>query len=411
MEAMVLFKKSILILFITFLIVGRGCNKNIVDKSPGYEIGSYYFPNYHPNDSRNKAHHGPGWSEWELVKNAKPRFPGHQQPKIPLWGYVDEADPKVMEMKIDAAADHGIDYFIFDWYYYDDGPFLQRCLEEGYLKASNNDRVKFCLMWANHNWLDIHPVRKEARRKGPKILYPGKIKIETWDKMTDYIIETYFKHPSYCKIDGEPYFSVYDLTRFMQIFGSVEATAKGIVEFRRKVKEAGFLDLNMNAVVWRRTILPTDEKVTNISELVKKLGFDSITSYVWVHHVRMPKFPQTPYTYVQEKYFEYAKATADTFGLPYYPNVTMGWDSSPRAHQDDPYENIGYPFMATLSGNTPVAFKNALIQMKILLDEHPECNRIFNINCWNEWTEGSYLEPDTIHKMAYLEAIRDVFGN
>ncbi len=33
-----------------------------------------------------------------------------------------------------------------------------------------------------------------------------------------------------------------------------------------------------------------------------------------------------------------------------------------------------------------------------------------NINCWNEWTEGSYLEPDEVHGMKYLEAVRDVFG-
>jgi hypothetical protein len=35
---------------------------------------------------------------------------------------------------------------------------------------------------------------------------------------------------------------------------------------------------------------------------------------------------------------------------------------------------------------------------------------ILNINCWNEWTEGSYLEPDTVHGMKYLEAVREVFG-
>jgi hypothetical protein len=44
-----------------------------------------------------------------------------------------------------------------------------------------------------------------------------------------------------------------------------------------------------------------------------------------------------------------------------------------------------------------------------LLSE-PSAHRILNINSWNEWTEGSYLEPDTVNGMAYLEAVRDVFG-
>src|ERR1041384_3177331 len=94
------------------------------DASRPITVVSYYFGNYHPGDPRNAKQKGPDWSEWELVKNAKPRFPGHEQPHVPLWGYQDESKPAVMAQKIAAAADHGIDAFIFDWYYYDDGPFL-----------------------------------------------------------------------------------------------------------------------------------------------------------------------------------------------------------------------------------------------------------------------------------------------
>lgn len=55
-------------------------------------------------------------------KSLPAKVPGHHQPNVPLLGYVDEKDPKVMAMKIDAAADNEIDCFIFDWYIYEDGP-------------------------------------------------------------------------------------------------------------------------------------------------------------------------------------------------------------------------------------------------------------------------------------------------
>jgi len=377
------------------------------DQSPGYTIAAYYFPNYHV-DKRNEKILGKDWTEWELVKKAKPRFNDHHQPKVPEWGYTDESKPEVMAQKIKAAADNGIDVFIFDWYYYNDGPFLEDGLEKGFQKAPNKQRMKFALMWANHNWVDIFP--KKAGEK-PKLLFPGKISPATWDTMTDYIITHYFKDPSYWKIDGKPYFSIYDLTRFLEIFGSDDKTIEGIKKFRDKVKEAGFPGLNLNAVVWGNTILPSTQNVVNAEELVKKLGFNSTTSYVWIHHVPLPDFPQTPYKYVEDKYFEFAKSKEENDEyLPYIPNVSMGWDPSPRCGQEDGYKNTGYPCMATISGSTPSAFKNALGRMKEFVDKHPGTHNILNINSWNEWTEGSYLEPDTTHGMAYLNAIKQVFS-
>jgi hypothetical protein len=66
--------------------------------------------------------------------------------------------------------------------------------------------------------------------------------------------------------------------------------------------------------------------------------------------------------------------------------------------------------MATMSGNTPEAFRTALTKAKTWLDHRDPADRILTINAWNEWTEGSYLEPDTVNGMAYLEAIKAVFG-
>lgn len=371
----------------------------------------YYFPNYHI-DARNQALHGPGWTEWELVKRAVPRWPGHQQPRVPAWGYTDEADPGQMAQKINAAADHGIDAFLFDWYWYNDGPFLQRGLEEGFLPAHNNTRLKFALMWANHNWIDIHPACWSGN---PALLYPGAVTEDTFDRMTDYIIERYFQHGSYWLLDGAPYFSIYDLGTLVESFGGGDRTAALLQRFREKVKAAGFSDLHLNAVVWGGTnwadFVPTQaDELHTAAASVKALGFDSVTSYVWIHHVALPDFPQTAYQYVQEHYAAYRARAQESFaavGLPYYPNVSMGWDASARTQPTEPHANLGYPYMPAISGNSPQAFEKAIRETAEFLSPRPAAQQVFTINAWNEWTEGSYLEPDTVNGMSYLEAIRD----
>ena len=74
-------------------------------------IYAYYFPNWHVTP-QNEIWHGKGWTEWQCVKYATPRFPGHVQPKVPLWGYEDESDPNVAAKKIACALKFGISGFI-----------------------------------------------------------------------------------------------------------------------------------------------------------------------------------------------------------------------------------------------------------------------------------------------------------
>ena len=386
------------------LVLGGCCN--LTKAEDAITVASYYFGNYHPGDPRNDKNKGPGWCEWELVKAAKPRFPGHQQPKVPQWGYIDESDPKVMAMKIDAAADHGVNAFIFDWYYYDDGPFLDRCIDRGYLKAPNNNRVKFALMWANHDWTDIHPYKRGTPRNQ---LYHGRVSSENFEKICDLVIKDYFLHPSYWRIEGRPYFSFYDLSKLVANFGSVEATRTALDKFRAKAMAAGLPGLHLNAVAWGQPILPGEKVPTDLVGLIKALGFDSTTSYVWVHHVAL-KQQVTDYNQARDDYFKYWDRAATMYGVPYFPNISMGWDPSPRADQRDVFGNFGYPFTNTIGNNTPERFREALALAKQRLLARLGGPRVLTINCWNEWTEGSYLEPDTVHGMKYLEAIQDVFG-
>jgi len=375
-------------------------------QNPRPQVAVYYFPNYHV-DARNEKVHGPGWTEWELVKAAKPRWKGHALPRTPLWGYTDEADPKQMGQKIAAAADHGVDAFIFDWYWYNDGPYLQRGLDEGYLGAKNRSRVKFALMWANHDWTDIHP-RKLT--EDPRVLYPGEISRKTFDRATAHVIKHYFAQTSYWRLDDCPYFSIYDLPRLISSFGGIKATARALKQFRLRTRQAGHRDLHLNLVLWQHGILAGERSIPVSPKMLTEFGFDSITSYVWIHHVPLKPFPVMPYQKVCDQYLKYADRTARRFrGMPYFPNVTMGWDASPRTLQTDRHLDVGYPFMGAMSGNTPANFKRALQAVRRWLKDRPANQQIATINAWNEWTEGSYLEPDTEQRLGYLEAIREVF--
>lgn len=379
-----------------------------------YTVACYYFPNYHV-DARNEKIHGKGWTEWELVRAARPRFDGHFQPKEPMWGYCDEADPNVMAMKIDAASEHGIDAFIFDWYWYNDGPFLDKCLNNGFLGASNTAKLKFALMWANHDWYNIHPTSTDFIRnwaKDPaagkeKLLYPGLVTEKTFDYITDMLVNEYFTRENYWLIDECPYFSIYELNMLINSFGGIANTKKQLDKFTNKAIKAGFGGLNLNAVIFAKTVLPGEVAIP-VEKVLDELGFNSCTSYVWIHHIETKEFPTTDYIAAMRDYFSKWDEIEAKINIPYYPNITMGWDSSPRTDQSDVFDNIGYPYTPILSHNTPENFKTVL---KLTKDKMIDKNAdIVTVNCWNEWTEGSYLEPDTVYGMRYLEALKEVYG-
>lgn len=371
------------------------------------EIAAYYFPNYH-KDPRNAARHGPDWTEWELMRRAEPRFQGHRQPVIPAWGYQDESDPKVMAQKIACAADHGIDVFIFDWYYYEDGPFLEGALERGFLKTPNRERIKFALMWANHTWIDIHPAKASpSPNDDAPIQFPGEVSLRAFREITKRCVEKYFCEPNYWKINGCPYFSIYDLSRFLTGLGGVENAREAILEFRELVKNAGFPDLHLNAVLWQYTILPGEVAIADPHATLQQLGVDSYSSYVWVHHVEMRDFPCTSYFQMEEEYHAYWDNVEKQAMLPYLPNVTMGWDPSPRTVPSDSFRPLGYPFTPILEHNSPENFGSAVAEALKRIASTDRNLKALTINAWNEWTEGSYLEPDTHHGLGYLEALRE----
>lgn len=372
------------------------------------QLAAYYFPNYHL-DCRNEKRHGANWTEWELMKCARPRFEGHRQPKLPLWGFEDEADPMVMNKKINAAADSGIDAFVFDWYWYD-GPYLERALDEGFLNAPDRSKIKFALMWANHDWMDRHPINFANSFNAP-LVYPWTSTCKSISFVWEYIIQNYMTKPEYWYVDGKPYFSIYAVNRFIDQMGGAEKTAEVLAEFRTLAQKAGLPGIHINAV-WYDNLAGQPFCVCDPERWTKELGFDSYTSYnsisttpIWLKDDSLTvNFDQAV-----DEYSLLAKKALDTLSAPYFPVATAGWDSSPRCVQSETYRLGPYPYLPVMEPDAK-AFRRQLEKLSALLAEKRPAEQILFINAWNEWTEGSYLEPDTVQEYAYLEEIKEFTG-
>ena len=139
---------------------------------------------------------------------------GFSLAKVLAPGDFARQDPRtqVRGAMLRLVADRGVDVFLFDWYAYEDGFFLDGALDRGFLAAPNRDRMKFALMWANHDWTDIHPARRGVR---PARLYPVAVTPARFHEIADHVITRYFPHPDYWRVEGRPYFSIYDLNQFL----------------------------------------------------------------------------------------------------------------------------------------------------------------------------------------------------
>ena len=366
-----------------------------------YDVAAYVWPSYTGDDLRARLFWKEGYGEWQTVHNAPENSKGkpsnYRWERKPLWGYLNEADPKVMEMEIDCACRHGVNVFIYDWYWYDGRPFLETCLHNGYLKAANNDLVKFYLMWSNHNvyhtWdIDLSSVPELEK----DMIWTGCVDMDEFKKLVKLWIEKYFSHPSYYQIDGKPVFMIYDLNRFLQGLGGSDNARIALNYFRSEAQKAGFPGVHLQVVMNKVDQLDyKGEWGGQAGNIYEMLQFDSVVHYQMKAVTDMNRDYRQIIAATQEEYDR-----IDRLGVRYFPHVSLGWDNNPRfrTFQD-----------CVTTNNTPENVELALRQAKDYVDSHHLPAPLVIVNSWNEWTETSYLQPDNINGYGYLEAIKRVF--
>lgn len=387
-------KNRLCLLFVflccSILLFGQG-------KKQKYDIAAFLYPAYASDDPRLRPFWPMGIGEWETVMTMQKRNPGHYWNRKPLWGYINEADPSVMSMEIEQATKHGVNVFIFDWYWYDGRPFMETTLDNGFLKAENVNKMQFYLMWANHDVLNLWDTRL-ANVKENNVIWTGKVDRQEFEKVCKRNIEKYFKHPQYYKIDGKPVFMIYDIPQLIAGLGGIEETADALKWFKEETKKAGFPGLELQITMWSINLnysgLDAGKTTDPGNSFVKKLGFTSGTHYQFAHFTNVNE----DYNVIMDAVEKEWERIDSSYDFTYYPHISVGWDNSPRTGVS-----------AVMKNNTPENFEKALRKAKAFVDRHPKQKPLITINSWNEWTETSYLMPCNVFGYGYLEAVKNVF--
>jgi len=315
-----------------------------------YQIGVYYFPGW-ASDQMQRWRKQEGWRE-----------------RDPVLGWYAEGRPEVADWHIKWAVENGISFFIYDWYWRNGKEELGAGLNEGFLKARYRERMKFAVMWANHSPFASHSLDQLLT-------------------VTDYWIEHYFRQPNYLTVDGRPYVSFFAPGQLLTDLGSEEKVHVAFEAMRRRVREAGLPGLHIGACggVARSHL-----------EALKRAGFDSVTGYNYRQTGAATK--QSPYRQYLLGHEALWKAAEEANVLTYLPLLTVGWDSRP-------WDGVN---AERRFARRTQDFAEALGRLKAHLDATGR--RMAILEAWNEWGEGSYIEPNVEFGFGDLEAIRATFA-
>lgn len=390
-------KKTILMAVLACLIgLSYGC-KNTQSDQPehDYYVAAFIWPSCHDDSLARKYLWKEGIGEWEIIKKCTPRFDGHQQPKQPLWGYEPDNDPKVVEKWIDTALKHGVNTFIYDWYWFMNSPYLESALNDGFLKARNNEKMNFYIMWANH-YVPKNYWNPYLYGDDESTLFSPVIDEENYKIIVERIIRQYFTRPNYVQIDDCPVFGIFSIDNFVDGFGGdLDKAGQAIDYFDQEAKKAGFKGVHIQEIHGGGFMMD-EAQIAQMKEKIKKVGVDSEAFY------NMGGF-DCDYITHSENGVKIREQWDGVLDVPVFPTVSIGWDDSPR------YLYRGTEGV-TRFHNTPTTFATYLQTAKEYADAHPDQPKFIMINAWNEWVEGSYLLPDRVNGFGYLEAVRDVMN-
>lgn len=341
---------------------------------------AFYLPQYH-TFAENDQWWGRGFTEWTNTRKCcVPRFDGHYQPRTPHKdiGYYDLSDFSVLEQQINLAKKHGIYGFCFYYYWFSGKRLMEKPVDM--LLMNEEVDFPFCLCWANENWT------RAWDGMNKDVLIEQKY---SEDDIYLFIkdIKKYIDDKRYIKIDGKPLLMVYNP-------GEIPNCGKVFNGWRKYAKELGIGEI----LIWVCATANNCVKSLKLSEFVDaEVEFPPHNMWLnefAVRNVDCNGKNVSMFDYHKLVEYQIEKLSCeDDNCVPIHHACTLGWDNSSRREDNwFNYYNFSlydyYRWLRAIVINTRKTFNDS--------------ERFIFINAWNEWAEGTYLEPDEKYGYSYI---------
>ena len=350
--------------FCVFFACAEAGAESISDE--GYKVGVFYYSGW--KSGQPKAPVAP----WERIKNYPERKP--------LLGWYEEDSSGVIERQLEWMSQSGISFVSFAILWGTDGrPYRDHAIK-AYLMAKDRYGVDFSIVWANHT----DYLYSEAQ----------------FVAMFNYWVQRYFFRKDYLKVEGKPVIFLFSAEVFARNAKSLGKSVSELVEMANSAaRHAGLPGVVFVGGASGNNPRGFDYSPNGGFSVFSAYNYHGGADLKYAHGSLLSR----SYKELDEGYRDQWRWFIEKTKADYFVPMTSGWDKRPWGGSVDPLHDR--------SLSTPEEFGVHLMAARAFMDANPvRTRRLGIICCWNEFGEGSFIEPTELGGFSYLDQVRRVFG-
>ncbi len=327
-------------------------------------LGAYYFDGWYPNSKH-------------ITQSLTDSFSDRE----PKWGWITSTQ-QAMNDQISEAADAGLSFFSFCWYYTKNKPIeTSNKILNYYLNSPNRSQLQYCLLVTNHGGHEIGP--------------------EVWPELVKEWVKQ-FKTSSYLKVNGKPLLIFFSVGSLVKQFGSIDEVQKAFDYVRQAAVQENLAGVSIAACI--------DPNKKQIQQ-AEACGVDILTGYSYhgagikVENGGQQQVPIDSMVTVDKRLWDKFPSLSS---LPYMPVSTLNYDPRPWANSTNGFSTKPYfvGFSSTSVYKSVKSINTWILQHK----QYSTKEKIGLLYAWNEYGEGAWLTPTKNDHQNLLEGVKEALS-